>query len=77
VRIGSKKVVKTITSANNLSDASAHGAQIKPARLRKLPLHARRLYFALGNVYLRHSDPEYLCKVRRLWLLGSDCLGTL
>jgi hypothetical protein len=66
-----------VTSADNSSDADAHGARIKPAGLRKLPLHARRLCFVLGSVYLRHSDPEYLRKVRKLWLLGSGCLGTL
>jgi hypothetical protein len=77
VRIGSRKVVKAATPANNLSGAGAHGARIEPARLRKLPSHARRLCFMLGSAYLRHSGPKYLCKVRRLWLLGSGCLGTL
>jgi hypothetical protein len=77
VKIGSRKVVKATTFTNDSSGAGAHGAQIKPARLRKLPLHARCLCFALGSVYLRHSSSEYLCKVRRLWLLGSGCLGTL
>jgi hypothetical protein len=70
-------VVKATTPANNLSSTGAHGAQIKLARLRKLPSHACRLCFALGNAYLRHSSPEYPCKVRRLWLLGSGYLGTL
>jgi hypothetical protein len=70
-------VVKAATPANNSSSADAHSARIEPAGLRKLPLHACRLCFALGSVYLRHSSLEYLCKVRRLWLLGSGCLGTL
>jgi hypothetical protein len=70
-------VIKATTPANDSSGAGAHGAQIKPARLRKLPSHACRLCFALGSVYLRHSGLKYLCKVRRLWLLGSGCLGTL
>jgi hypothetical protein len=77
VRIGSKKVIKAVTPANNLSGAGAYDAQIKPARLRKLPLHACRLCFVLGSVYLRHNSLEYLCKVYRLWLFGSGCLGTL
>jgi hypothetical protein len=77
VRIGFRKVVKAATPANNLSGADAHSARIKPAGLRKLPSHARCLCFALGSVYLRHSSPEYPCKIRRLWLLGSGCLGTL
>jgi hypothetical protein len=59
-------VVKAATPTNNLSGAGAHGAQIKPARLRKLPLHACRLCFVLSSVYLRHNGPEYPCKVRRL-----------
>jgi hypothetical protein len=70
-------VIEAATPANDLSGAGAHGARIKPARLRKLPLHARRLCFVLGSVYLRHSGPEYPRKVRRLWLLSSGCLGTL
>jgi hypothetical protein len=70
-------VVKAITPTNNSSGANAHGARIEPARLRKLPLHACCLCFVLDSVYLRHSGPEYPCKVRRLWLLGSGCLGTL
>jgi hypothetical protein len=77
VRIGSGKVVGAVTSANNSSSAGAYSAQIKPARLRKLPSHARRLCFALGSAYLRHNSPEYPRKVRRLWLLGSGCLSTL
>jgi hypothetical protein len=77
MRIGSRKVVKAVTPANNSSGVSAYGAQIKPARLRKLSLHARCLCFALGSAYLRHSGPEYPCKVHRLWLLGSGCLSTL
>jgi hypothetical protein len=59
-------VVKAATSANNLFGAGAYSAQIKPAKLRKLPLHACCLCFALGSVYLRHSGLEYPCKVRRL-----------
>jgi hypothetical protein len=70
-------VVKAATLVNNLSGAGAYSAQIKPARLRKLPSHACRFCFALGSAYLRHNSPEYLCKVRRLWLLSSGCLGTL
>jgi hypothetical protein len=70
-------VVKTVTLANNLSDTGAHNAQIKPARLRKLFLHACRLCFILSSVYLRHNSPEYPCKIRRLWLLSSGCLSTL
>jgi hypothetical protein len=66
VRISSEKVVKAITFVNNLSSAGAYSAQIKPVRLCKLPLYACRLCFALGSIYLRHSNPEYLCKVRRL-----------
>jgi hypothetical protein len=66
VKIGSGKVIKAATSANNSSGASAHGAQIKPAGLRKLPSHARRLCFVLSSAYLRHSGPEYPRKVRRL-----------
>jgi hypothetical protein len=70
-------VVKAVTFANDLSDTNAHGARIKPAGLRKLPSHACCLCFTLGSVYLRHSGPEYPCKVRRLWLLGFDYLSTL
>jgi hypothetical protein len=66
-----------VTSANNLSGADAHSAQIEPAGLRKLPSHACHLCFALSSIYLRHNGPEYPCKVRRLWLLGSGCLSTL
>jgi hypothetical protein len=66
-----------VTPADDSSGAGAHGARIEPAGLRKLLLHAFRLCFALGSAYLRHSGPEYPCKVRRLWLLGSGCLGTL
>jgi hypothetical protein len=77
MRIGFRKVVKAATPANNSFSAGAHGARIEPARLRKLPLHARRLCFVLGSAYLRHSGLEYPRKVRRLWLLGSGCLGTL
>jgi hypothetical protein len=77
MRIGSGKVVKAATPANNLFSVSAHGAQIKPARLRKLPSHACCLCFALGSAYLRRSGPEYPRKVRRLWLFGSGYLGTL
>jgi hypothetical protein len=77
VKIGFGKVIRAATPANNSSGTGAHGAQIKPARLRKLPSHARRLCFVLGSVYLRHSGPEYPHKVRRLWLLGSSCLSTL
>jgi hypothetical protein len=77
VRIGFGKVVKAATPANDSSGAGAHGAQIKPARLCKLLSHACRLCFVLGSAYLRHSGPEYPRKVRRLWLLGSGCLGTL
>jgi hypothetical protein len=77
VQIGSGKVIKAATPANNSSGAGAHSAQIEPARLRKLPSHARCLCFALGSVYLRHSGLKYPRKVHRLWLLGSDCLSTL
>jgi hypothetical protein len=77
VRIGFRKVVKAVTPVNDSSGASAYGARIKPARLRKLLLHACYLCFVLGSAYLRHSGPEYLCKVRRLWLLSSGCLSTL
>jgi hypothetical protein len=70
-------VIKAATPVNNSSDTSAHGAQIKPARLRKLPSHACCLCFTLSSAYLRHNSPEYLRKVRRLWLLSSGCLGTL
>jgi hypothetical protein len=70
-------MIKAATPANNLSGAGAHSAQIKPARLRKLPLHAYCLCFALDSVYLRHSGLKYSCKVHRLWLLGFGCLGTL
>jgi hypothetical protein len=70
-------VVKAMTPVNNLSGAGAYSAQIKPARLRKLPSHACCLCFALNSIYLRHSGFEYLCKVHRLWLLGSGYLGTL
>jgi hypothetical protein len=70
-------VIKAVTPANNLSGVGAHGAQIKPARLHKLPLHACCLCFVLSSVYLKHSGLEYLCKVRKLWLFGSGCLGTL
>jgi hypothetical protein len=66
-----------VTPANDSSGTGAHGARIEPAGLRKLPSYARRLCFALGSTYLRHSSPEYLRKVRRLWLLGFGCLGTL
>jgi hypothetical protein len=66
VRIGSGKVIKAATPANNLSNTSAYGTQIKPARLCKLPSHACRLCFALGSVYLRHNSPKYPRKVRRL-----------
>jgi hypothetical protein len=70
-------MVKAITSINNLSGTNAHSAQIKPARLCKLPLHVCCLCFALSSAYLRHNSLEYLCKVRRLWLLGFGCLSTL
>jgi hypothetical protein len=70
-------VVKAATPANNSFNTGAHGAQIKPAGLRKLPSHACCLCFALNSVYLKRSGLKYLCKVRRLWLFGSDCLGTL
>jgi hypothetical protein len=66
VRIGFKKVIKAITPANNLFNASAHGAQIEPARLRKLPSHARRLCFMLNSIYLRYNSLKYPRKVRRL-----------
>jgi hypothetical protein len=66
VRIGSRKVVKAVMSVNNSSGAGAYSARIKPAGLRKLPLHACCLCFVLGSAYLRHSSPEYSCKVRRL-----------
>jgi hypothetical protein len=66
VKIGSKKVIKAVTPANNLSGTGAHNAQIKPARLYKLPLHACRLCFVLSSAYLRHNSPEYPYKVRRL-----------
>jgi hypothetical protein len=46
--------------------ADAHGARIKPAKLRKLPLHACRLCLALGSAYLRRSGPGYPRKERRL-----------
>jgi hypothetical protein len=59
-------VVKAATPTNDLSGADAHGARIKPAGLRKLPLHARRLCFALSSAYLRRNSPEYPCKIRRL-----------
>jgi hypothetical protein len=77
VRISFKKIIKATTPANDSSDAGAYNARIKPARLRKLPSHARCLCFVLNSVYLRHNSPEYLCKVHRLWLLGSGCLNTL
>ena len=70
-------MVGAATPADDSSGAGAHSARIEPAGLRKLPSHARRLCFALGSAYLRHSGPEYPRKVRRLWLLGSDYLGTL
>jgi hypothetical protein len=66
VRIGSRKVIEAMTPANDLFGTGVHGAQIEPARLYKLPLHACRLCFVLGSVYLRHSSPEYSCKIRRL-----------
>jgi hypothetical protein len=70
-------VVKAATSVNNSSGADAYSAQIKPARLHKLLLHACYLCFALDSVYLRHNSLEYPRKVRRLWLLSSGCLSTL
>jgi hypothetical protein len=70
-------VIKAITPVSDLSGADAHGAQIKPAKLHRLSLLACRLCFVLGSVCLRHSGPKCLCTMRRLWLLGSGCLGTL
>jgi hypothetical protein len=59
-------VIKAITFANNLFSTGAYDAQIKPARLCKLPLHACCLCFVLDSVYLRHNSLEYPCKVHRL-----------
>jgi hypothetical protein len=54
-------MVETATSV-----ANAHGARIKPAELRKLPLYARRLCLVLGSACLRRSGLEYLRRERRL-----------
>jgi hypothetical protein len=54
-------MVEIVTSV-----ANARGARIKPAELRKLPLHACCLCLALGSVYLRRNNPEYPCKKHRL-----------
>jgi hypothetical protein len=70
-------VIKAITPANNLPNTDAHGAEIKLAKLHKLPLLACCLCFVLDNVYLRHSGPECPRMARRLWLFSSGYLSTL
>jgi hypothetical protein len=63
--------------ANGSPGAGAYNTQIKPAKLRKLPLLACRFCFVLNSVYLKHNSLKYFCKVRRLWLFDFGCLGTL
>jgi hypothetical protein len=55
-----------VAYCNNAASADVYSAQIEPAELRKLPLHARRLCLVLGSACLRHSGPEYPCRVHRL-----------